>query len=339
MNKIYLTFFLCFLLFSCMEDQRQTKLKTSGSTTGMQVDSSESVKNATINSKEKDLSSEVVKESQDLQKEVISESSEGVTKTEVVQADIVEDSASLQTNSGIDTQNVAPSQTACSQQSQFNVNEVELTYWDITALFLGIIAVLLSIYSIYKSSHQHGVALNKIEDLEQKIQLQINRINFDSQKKKDDISSTIQKRISDLENEIENCKKESNVIQWDFNESHIENNERNESFTKESSRKKGYFGIVKTSGKGIAVFNDYPKSRESAYFDVIYSKDEKSCEFAPISLDRIRSVDVIVNAVDYTGCSMNYAKHMDINKWGEAELDVTSNCWIITKKAKINLKA
>jgi hypothetical protein len=101
-------------------------------------------------------------------------------------------------------------------------------------------------------------------------------------------------------------------------------------------RKKGYFGMVKGGG-GIAMFNDYPKSRnEGAYFDVDYL-DDAHCEFAPIDLDRIRSIDAVSEAVEYNG-DMAYAKSMKVQKKGEAVFDKEHYFWRITEKANIELK-
>ena len=101
-------------------------------------------------------------------------------------------------------------------------------------------------------------------------------------------------------------------------------------------RKKGYFGMVKGGG-GIAMFNDYPKSRnEGAYFDVDYL-DDAHCEFVPIDLDRIRSIDAVSEAVEYNG-DMAYAKSMKVLRKGIAVLDKEHYFWRITEKANIELK-
>lgn len=100
-------------------------------------------------------------------------------------------------------------------------------------------------------------------------------------------------------------------------------------------RKKGYFGMVKGGG-GIAMFNDYPKSRnEGAYFDVDYL-DDAHCEFAPIELDRIRSIDAVSEAVEYNG-DMAYAKNMKVLGKGKAVFDKEHDFWRITEKAIIEL--
>jgi len=103
----------------------------------------------------------------------------------------------------------------------------------------------------------------------------------------------------------------------------------------EAIQRYGYFGMVK-AGNGLAMFNDYPKSRnEDAFFEVRYI-DENHCEFAPFDLDKIRSVDAITSAVDYKG-SMAYAKDMRVVQYGTAVFDAERNFWKITGKADIEL--
>lgn len=105
---------------------------------------------------------------------------------------------------------------------------------------------------------------------------------------------------------------------------------------KQLPKRMGYFGIVK-SGNGISMFNDYPQSRnEGAFFEVEYY-DEEHCEFSPIDLDRIRSIDAVGEAVEYNG-NMAYAKSLKVKKKGKAVLDKEHGFWRITDKAKIELK-
>lgn len=105
---------------------------------------------------------------------------------------------------------------------------------------------------------------------------------------------------------------------------------------KEQAKKRGYFGIVKVGG-GIALFNDYPKSpNDGAYFEVDYL-DDNHCEFAPIELDKIRSIDAVGEAIEYNG-DMAYAKSLKVLQKGKAVFDKQHFFWKITEKARIELK-
>ncbi len=155
------------------------------------------------------------------------------------------------------------------------------------------------------------------------------------------IEGKIEGNCSDMKKDIERLSEQ--IRRLESNEVSLNNccheNKNELEKPKEDKKqpiKRGYFGIVKVGG-GIAMFNDYPKScNEGAYFEVEYS-DDNHCEFAPIDLDKIRSIDAVSEAVEYNG-DMAYAKSMKVIKKGKAVFDKGHDFWKITDKADIKLK-
>lgn len=308
---IWLVLFV-FLLCSCLKDNRQIPERISED--GKNIVGDTLKKNETTDSSKK--ASPVV-ETQDTAK-----------KNPV-------DTNAIVRNTGEQT----PSQITGFSASEPSYDESEVTVWTLISVIIGVLAILLSVYSIYKAYLLNRDAFDKIDEVEKGLGNMIPRRYFaDYQDETKKAIKKLEEKIKDLESERESFYKAKSEEQKQMNYASNAIDE-NYPLSRGKMRKKGYFGIVKKTGTGIAVFNDYPKTSEGAYFNVTFSEDEKSCEFAPISLDRIRSVDVIVNAVDYAGVSMNYAKQMEINNWGKAEYDEANKCWRITQKAVITLKA
>lgn len=218
-------------------------------------------------------------------------------------------------------------------------NDEGTSMWVLIALAIGAVNIVsLAIIKLSSDKRYRGIYqdFEEYEDKTDKKIASLNRKVADIQK---DIANDMQKQqkqLSELSRHVDgmNMKTMGNT----------ENDRRkpigmfkkeNEDKTTKSKQKFGYFGVVK-AGNGLAMFNDYPTSRnDDAYFEMTYL-DDTHCEFAPFDLERIRSIDDINSAVNYLG-SMAYAKAMKVVKKGKAEFDCERNFWRITDRVEIEL--
>lgn len=211
----------------------------------------------------------------------------------------------------------------------------DLPLWEIISLALGLLSITLCVIIWHICSHRfkdYDYLLKESEHETNKKLMNANRQVLNSGKVAGESMIKLQQRVDELEErlrKLEIIPRNSTV--WNQNSGVDTPSQTNT----EAIQRYGYFGMVK-AGNGLAIFNDYPKSRnEDAFFEVTFI-DENHCEFVPFDLDKIRSVDAITSAVDYNG-SMAYAKDMRVLKKGAAVFDSERNFWKITKKAIIEL--
>lgn len=212
-----------------------------------------------------------------------------------------------------------------------------LHLWEIISLALGVLSVILCTVVWQICSHRfkdYDYLLKESEHETDKKLMNANRQVLNSEKVTGESVIKLRQRVDELEErlrKLEKTPRNSSMRNLDSGvDTPLQTNDN-------AFQRYGYFGMVK-AGNGLAMFNDYPKSRnEDAFFKVTYI-DEDHCEFAPFDLERIRSVDAITNAVDYKG-SMAYAKDMRVLKNGSAVFDSERNFWKITKRAIIELIA
>lgn len=213
----------------------------------------------------------------------------------------------------------------------------DLPLWEIISFALGILSVTLCAVIWQICSHRfkdYDYLLKESEHETDKKLMNANRQVLNSEKVTSESMIKLQQRVDELEERMHKLEKtpRSSTIRNQKGDEDIPSQSNDETI-----QRYGYFGMVK-AGNGLAIFNDYPKSRnEDAYFEVTYI-DEEHCEFAPFDLNKIRSVDAITSAVDYKG-SMVYAKDMRVLKKGTAVFDSERNFWKITKRAIIELIA
>ncbi|MBR1933813.1 MAG: hypothetical protein IJ841_09035 [Prevotella sp.] len=211
------------------------------------------------------------------------------------------------------------------------------TFWELLSIGLGGLALVLGIVIWYLMAQMDRNVSHAIRELEQDMRLKIsnaNKIALDRCKNVEDKNLNLHTDVDRLSERVKRI--ENNYTQ---STNYVVSDRNFEEYTEEAiqPKKRGYFGIVKR-GTGIAMFNDILKSRnEGAYFEVDYLDDER-CEFSPIDLDKIRSIDAVGEAIEYNG-DMGYAKSMKTLSKGKAVLDKEHGFWRITDKAKIELKA
>ncbi len=234
-----------------------------------------------------------------------------------------------------DSLNISQQESQITDQLSFATREDDSpNFWEILSLCVGGLALVLCVVIWYLMTQVEKELIHIVNKLEHDLNKQrqdANRKNEEHKKNNEDKYSNIQidlDRMSERIKKLELSPKDSTI--------HEERNvleQQNDSNIQ--SLKRGFFGIVKVGG-GISMFNDYPKSRNEAYFEVDYLDDSR-CEFVPIDLDRIRSIDAVGEAVEYNG-DMAYAKSMKVRKKGKAVLDKEHGFWKISEKAYIELK-
>lgn len=210
------------------------------------------------------------------------------------------------------------------------------TFWELLSLGLGGLALILGVIIWYLMAQMDRNVSHAIKELEQDMRLKISnasKIALDRCKNVEDKSLNLHTDVDRLSERVKRIE-----INYTTSTNSKNPDRSSEDFIEEviQPKKRGYFGIVKR-GTGIAMFNDILKSRnEGAYFEVDFLDDER-CEFSPIDLDKIRSIDAVGEAIEYNG-DMGYAKSMKTLSKGKAVLDKDHNFWRITEKAKIELK-
>lgn len=213
--------------------------------------------------------------------------------------------------------------------------------WAFIALTLGAASFLLVLILWFRTSlmyknlcHDLGHLEHEVDKNYAGISKKLNNLQKDHNT---DNMLKLQKRLDDMEKAIDAIGKKAYRNLADIQDDKLvrESADKNGKVVKSKTLRTGYFGVVKT-GNGLAMFNDYPKSRnEDAYFEMTYL-DDTHCEFAPFDLNRIRAIDEISSAIDYTG-SMAYAKEMRVLSMGKAEYNSERDFWRITDKVKIEL--
>lgn len=233
-----------------------------------------------------------------------------------------------------DSVNINQQESQITDQQTFATGEDNSpNFWEILSLCVGGLALVLCVVIWYLMTQVEKELIHIVNKLEYDLNKQRQYVNkkLEEYKKNEDKYSNIQidlDRMSEKIKRLELTPKDS-TIHEERDVLEQQNDSNNQSL------KRGFFGIVKVGG-GISMFNDYPKSRNEAYFEVDYLDDSR-CEFVPIDLDRIRSIDAVGEAVEYNG-DMAYAKSMKVRKKGKAVLDKEHGFWKITEKAYIELK-
>lgn len=287
--------------------------------------------------KDKRVDSQVYREGQT---DSVNISQESIKKDSLKSREIKQDSVSNDTTATVSdggNNSGSNSPQASFVTSAGQERDEVLSAWVFVALALGTLSVILCAVIWQICSHRfkdYDYLLKELEHETDKKLMNNNRQVINSEKEIGEGIIRLQQRFDGIEErllKLENTSRKN------------ANGEQNGGvYTPSQINAKvipryGYFGMVK-AGNGLAIFNDYPKSRnEDAFFEVTYI-DEEHCEFAPFDLDKIRSVDTITSAVDYKG-SMAYAKDMRVLKKGTAVFDSERKFWKITKRAIIELIA
>lgn len=211
------------------------------------------------------------------------------------------------------------------------------TFWEVLALGISGLTFVLCLVVWHRISRLGKDVSYELKEVEQNSNSRHHSFNNTIAEKFDAIGKTCSMLRGDMNLLSERIRSlESNGMPTKDVNHEREKKTEGPKDDKERPTKRGYFGIVKV-GRGIAMFNDYPKSRnDGAYFEVEYLNDNQ-CEFAPIELDRIRSIDAVNEAVEYNG-DIAYAKSMEVIKKGKAVFDKGHGFWKITDKADIKLK-
>lgn len=309
-NSLVILFAFCVILSSCVEDKR-AYTETS------------SVEPAITLGKEK---GEIDTQKTDSLIEQNETSGKEKGKTDSLRTDTTKTVA----KDTVKIEAVIPAKTAAKESELPN-------FWEVLVLGISGLAFVLCIIILYR-----------IRRLGKDVSYELRDVEENSRNRLHSYKNTIAERLGEIE---QNCSKlKNNMDSLSARITSLEStgmptksiNHEKERKTeapkndKEQETKRGYFGIVKVGG-GIAMFNDYPKTRnDGAYFEVEYL-DDNLCEFAPIELDRIRSIDAVNEAVEYNG-DIAYAKSMEVTKKGKAVFDKGHGFWKITDKADIKLK-
>lgn len=287
--------------------------------------------------KDKRADSQVYREEQTLSE---NSSQDSVKKDSVKTGTIKQDSAAKDTTNvseeGTTSDSNATVQTSYVTNAEQERDE-DLPLWVIISLALGVLSIIICVVIWQICSHRfkdYDFLLKESEHETDKKLMNANRQVLNSEKVIGESLIRLQQRVDELEERLRKLERIPHNSTIRNQNGGVDTSSQTNA---ETIQRYGYFGMVK-AGNGLAIFNDYPKSRnEDAFFEVTYI-DEEHCEFVPFDLDKIRSVDAITSAVDYKG-SMAYAKDMRVLKKGTAVFDRERNFWKITKRAIIELIA
>lgn len=287
--------------------------------------------------KDKRADSQVYREEQTLSENA---SQDSVKKDSVKTGTIKQDSAAKDTTNvseeGTTSDSNATVQTSYVTNAEQERDE-DLPLWVIISLALGVLSIIICVVIWQICSHRfkdYDFLLKESEHETDKKLMNANRQVLNSEKVTGESLIRLQQRVDELEERLRKLERIPHNSTIRNQNGGVDTSSQTNA---ETIQRYGYFGMVK-AGNGLAIFNDYPKSRnEDAFFEVTYI-DEEHCEFVPFDLDKIRSVDAITSAVDYKG-SMAYAKDMRVLKKGTAVFDRERNFWKITKRAIIELIA
>ena len=287
--------------------------------------------------KDKRADSQVYREEQTLSENTSQDSAKkDSVKTGTIKQDSVTKDTTNVSKEGTNSDSMATIQTPYVTNAEQERDDV-LSIWVIISLVLGIFSIIICAIIWKICSHRfrdYDFLLKESEHETDKKLMNANRQVLNSEKVTGESMIKLQQRFDEFEERLRKLERIPRNSTIRNQNGSVETSPQTNA---EAIQRYGYFGMVK-AGNGLAIFNDYPKSRnEDAFFEVTYI-DEEHCEFAPFNLDKIRSVDAITSAVDYKG-SMAYAKDMRVLKKGTAVFDSERNFWKITNKAIIDLIA
>lgn len=196
-------------------------------------------------------------------------------------------------------------------------------------VILGASALILCAYNFYVSRKTEDEQWHDIDKLRKDIDsnwIKTQRAFKECAPDKDfqkiaDIVRTLEPKVNGLEREIKETRKTG----------------RGGDDQPTIPEQTGYFGIPRGNDDKLILFNEsWNYQTDKAYFKVKYI-DELNCEFYPFDLEKLRSVDAIKKAIDFTGCSMQYAKRMKVKQRGFAIYDQENEYWRLIDKAEIEL--
>lgn len=287
--------------------------------------------------KDKRADSQVYREEQTLSENTSQDSlKKDSVKTEAIEQDSAAKDTTNVSEEGTSSDSNAAEQTSYVTNAEHERDE-DLPLWVIISLALGVLSIIICVVIWQICSHRfkdYDFLLKESEQETDKKLMNANRQVLNSEKMTGESLIRLQQRVDELEERLRKLERIPHNSTIRNQNGGVDTSSQTNA---ETIQRYGYFGMVK-AGNGLAIFNDYPKSRnEDAFFEVTYI-DEEHCEFVPFDLDKIRSVDAITSAVDYKG-SMAYAKDMRVLKKGAAVFDRERNFWKITKRAIIELIA
>lgn len=230
-------------------------------------------------------------------------------------------------NQGTEQQESQPSneQTRDTSESDF--------WLPLLGVILGASALVLCAYNFYLSRKREDEQWHKIDkqgkDIDSnwiKTQRAFKECAPDKDFKKiADIVRTLESKVNGLEHEIKRIRKSGRV------------GDDQSGPDGSIPERTGYFGIPHGNDDKLIFFNEsWDYQTDKAYFKVEYI-DELHCNFYPFDLEKLRSVDAVKKAIDFTGCSMQYAKKMKVNQKGFAIYEQENEYWRLIDKAEIVL--
>ena len=210
-------------------------------------------------------------------------------------------------------------------------------------LLLGTVAVgLLSIFTLLLSVYNFFAARKRENDLLQRIE----KNEKDNEKKWKQVVRKFgecapDKDCKDISEKVENLTARVNGLAQDIKDPRrnrpmpTDSQEQMESET--NIRSTGYFGIPRGTDEKLIFFNEHTDFlTDKSYFKMEYI-DELNCMFYPFDLEKLRGSDSIKRGVDFTGCSMQYAKSMIVKRKGSAVYDQENGYWKLVERAEVEL--
>lgn len=221
------------------------------------------------------------------------------------------------------------------QDSYAEENNENGSWLSLLALLFGVAAISMSLYNTYSLKKREGESFNRIEHLEKDVERKWLKIKQSfTECAKDQDCKALCNTVRDLENRINSLPQNVRSSQKTGGEL-AKGSEP--SITNKSPRE-GYFGIPRGNENELILFNEYSDYlTDRSYFKALFF-DEDECEFFPFDLEKLRTIDAVKKAVDYTGCSIQYAKKMEVTQKGYAKYDNDNHYWRIMDKAIVELK-